>query len=178
MKTMVQMARGVDNLPSTIGRRPDLLPAQMRTANRNYGETVLASTALIRETVLNPAFHKQQFIPLGLEVAIKTALRIVDKYFPDAPREIEVDMNCHAAIPASVWKSLVIDCESSEMPSPTPSGGANGFTKHASTNGNGKRPVPSPPVDGTQGSAATERERPSSSPDSEVGIWRGLQTRG
>lgn len=92
MKAMTQTARGLDSLPSTI-RKADLMPSQMRDVNRNWGATVLASSALLRETVLNPAFHKQQFIPLGLETAIKVALKVMDKYIPDAPREVMMDVH-------------------------------------------------------------------------------------
>lgn len=176
MKTMIQMARGVDNLPSSIGRRPFLQPKQMREVNRNYGETVLASSALLRQTVLNPTFHERQFIPLGLETAIKVALKVIDKYMPDAPKEIEVSGSV-TTIPREAWRSLVIDCESSASASPTLSGGANGSTARALMTGSVTPPAPLPPEAASRGSAATAPASPSCSPSSGAGCWRDLQGR-
>jgi hypothetical protein len=46
---------------------------------------------MIADAVSKAEFHERSFIPLGLEVAIKVAQRVMDKHIPDAPKEVEVN---------------------------------------------------------------------------------------
>ena len=123
------------------GRKPKISAENRLKAAQAYGDSIVASTLLVRDLLLNKRWDAQQISDTQWK-RTQIAWQVMNKYYPDAPKEVEVSAEIdHKGLPQSLTQVLVSvsqsNADSLETPSTLPKLSAATPTTAPQPNGNG-----------------------------------------